>query len=96
MTEEQTVTANTQVASEQKVDTEQQANDSATVQTEEQAVAPASSPEPAIPPEQTVATEAQPQSPPEKPRFFSGVTFFLWVFCTLVFLSITAGYIAMH
>ena len=97
MTEEPTATANDQVVSKPNAET---------TPTGEQAVATAppentevATPEPptAEPPSPTTKSEAeetQTQSSPESPRFSSGVLFFLWVFCTLVFLSITAGYIA--
>lgn len=79
-------------------------DEAGTVKTTEPAVATETRPEdnkpgqaaPPPQPEQPIAPEAQQKSSPEKPRFFSGVLFFLWVFCTLVFLSITAGYIATH
>lgn len=93
MTEEQTATANNQVVSEPNAETSQAA---ATAPPEKAEVATpeltqAESPTPAVKPE---AKETQTQSSPEGPRFSSGVLFFLWVFCTLVFLSIAAGYIA--
>lgn len=102
MTEEQTATANTQVVPEQKVEAEQQTATS----TEEQSVSSASQESnlqsaeketqyQSSPPENEMK-ENQQRSSPEQPRFFSGVLFFSWIFCTLVFLSITAGYIATH
>ncbi|WP_299488691.1 hypothetical protein [Acaryochloris sp. IP29b_bin.137] len=94
MTDEQTATANTQVASESKGE-----EDSAT-QTDQQAVATAApqtdevDTPPKSPDTKPTGVEHQSQSSLGQPRFSSGVLFFLWVFCTLVFLSITAGYIA--
>lgn len=97
MTEEQAATANTQVVTEPN---------SAPPKPEEQAVAtapeekaestPPTTAEPQSPSVKSEAGEPPTQSSPEQPRFSSGVLFFLWVFCTLVFLSITAGYIATH
>lgn len=92
MTEEQTATANDQVVSEPNAETPQAA---ATAPPEKAEVAtPAPAAEPPSPAANSKEKETQPQSAPEGPRFSSGVLFFLWVFCTLVFLSIAAGYIA--
>ena len=112
MTEEQTVASETPAEQElgsekhtaDAVAAETTAKDDAVaVKTTEQVVATDTRPEDnnpgqAAPPqaEPSIAPENQQTSSPEKPRFFSGVLFFLWVFCTLVFLSITAGYIATH
>ncbi|KAI9130905.1 hypothetical protein [Acaryochloris sp. CCMEE 5410] len=93
MTEEQTATANNQVVSEPNAETPQVAATAPPEQAEVATPEPtkAESPSPAA---KSEPKEAQPQSSPEGPRFSSGVLFFLWVFCTLVFLSIAAGYIA--
>lgn len=45
-------------------------------------------------PEQPVAMKVLSESLSKNPRFFTGVMFFVWVFSTLVFLSVTAGYMA--
>ncbi|WP_299413102.1 hypothetical protein [Acaryochloris sp. IP29b_bin.148] len=89
MTDEQTATANSDVAAEQPAkETASPTQDTVAVPTEAQAVTPQAAPEPEIP------TAAVTQALPEEPRFVIGAMFFLWVFCTLVFLSITAGYVA--
>lgn len=98
MTEEQTATANHQVVSEPNAETPETGEQ--TVVTAPPKNAEVSTPEPTTvePPSSSAkkseAGQTQGQSPPEGPRFSSGVLFFLWVFCTLVFLSIAAGYIA--
>lgn len=97
MTEEQTATANDQVVSEPNAETPQADEQAvATAPPEKAEVAPPelTPAEPPSPAAKSKVKKTQPQSSPEGPRFSSGVLFFLWVFCTLVFLSIAAGYIA--
>ncbi|ABW26176.1 hypothetical protein [Acaryochloris marina] len=94
MTEEQAATANDQVVSKPNAETPQ-AEAVATAPPETAKVATHEpTADPPSPAAKSKAKETQPQSSPEGPRFSSGVLFFLWVFCTLVFLSIAAGYIA--
>lgn len=97
MTEEQAATANTQVVSEPNSETPQaDAQAVATAPEEKAESTPPTTAEPQSPSVKSEAGEPPTQPSPEQPRFSSGVLFFLWVFCTLVFLSITAGYIATH
>lgn len=100
MTEEQMDSTNTQVTSEQEVDSQQQSEETSGVaQTTESAPAssnPQSKESEAtqpIQPGKTVSGEDKVTQSPEKPRFFTGVMFFLGLFSTLVFFSVTAGYI---
>ena len=105
MTDEQTANSNTQVIAD--TESTQQAEDTSETQTKLESVESKTqkSPEPpnsqikAQPkasPEQAAATTIPMKTSPEEPQFIIGAIFFLWIFCTLVFLSITAGYIATH
>lgn len=97
--QEPTPNSGSQVISEQPYRSEQ--SDPATVvQASEQIAATVTKPYTQNDPNQftehSSTSKAVSNSASEKPRFFSGVIFFVWIFSTLVFLSITAGYVAAH
>lgn len=97
--QEPTPNSGSQVISEQPHRSEQ--SDPATVvQATEQTTATVTKPYTQDAPNQFTEESLTPKvvnnSALEKPRFFPGVIFFVWVFSTLVFLSITAGYLAAH
>lgn len=105
MMEEQTATSNAQVIAETA--STQQIDDASQAQTKSEIVE-SNTQEISEPPnskastqsqsslEQSAATAPRRKTAPEEPQFVIGVIFFLWIFCTLVFLSITAGYVATH